>query len=65
VFELIVTVDVVSSSLILLALIMKAIRSFETSVLTGATWRRIPEDGIRHVRKPCRVSVVGTEHKNL
>jgi hypothetical protein len=37
-----------SSSTILVTLIMEAIHSSETSVLTRATQRNIPEDGIPH-----------------
>jgi lantibiotic modifying enzyme len=33
---------------ILVTLIMEAIRSSETSVLTRATWRNLPEDGNLH-----------------
>jgi hypothetical protein len=47
-FQLLVTADVVTMSLILSTLIMEAIRSSETSVLTRATQRHIPEDGILH-----------------
>jgi hypothetical protein len=43
-----VTSNVVPSSLILFALIMKVISSPETSVLTRATLCHIPEDGILH-----------------
>jgi hypothetical protein len=40
----------VPSSLIRFTLIMEAIRSAETSVLTRATWNHIPEGGILHSR---------------
>jgi hypothetical protein len=46
VLQLLVTANVVPSSPILVTLMMKAIRSSETSVLTTPTWRNIPEDGI-------------------
>jgi hypothetical protein len=46
VLRLLVTASVVPSSLILVTLKMEAIRSSETSVLTRAKWRHIPEDGI-------------------
>jgi hypothetical protein len=36
------------SSGILVTLIMEALSSSEMLVLTGATWRNIPEDGILH-----------------
>jgi hypothetical protein len=43
--RLIVTANV-PSSLILVTLMMEAIRSSETSVLTRATWRHIPDDDL-------------------
>jgi hypothetical protein len=43
VLQLLVTVNNVPSSLILFTLMMEAIRSFETLVLTGATQRHVTE----------------------
>jgi hypothetical protein len=48
ILRLLVTAIVVPSSLILVTLMMKALSSSETLVLTRATWRNIPEDGIFH-----------------
>jgi hypothetical protein len=47
-FRLLVTAEVVPSSLILFNLMMEAVRSSETLLLTTATRRHIPEDGILH-----------------
>jgi hypothetical protein len=44
----VVTANVVPSSPILFTLMMEAIRSTETSILTRATRLHIPEDGILH-----------------
>jgi hypothetical protein len=48
---LLVTANVVSRSLTLSTLKTEAIRSFEASVLTGATQRHIPEEGILHCHR--------------
>jgi hypothetical protein len=50
-----VTANVVHTSLILVTLMTEAIRSFETSILTRATRRLIPEAGVLHNHR----------HKNL
>jgi hypothetical protein len=50
-----VTANVVPKSLTLVTLMMEAIRSSETSILTRATLRNIPENGIPHSH--CRESL--------
>jgi hypothetical protein len=42
------TANIISSSPIFITLIMETILSFETSILTRATWQNIQEDGIPH-----------------
>jgi hypothetical protein len=46
--RLLVTANIVPSSLILITLMMEGLRSFETSALAAATLHQIPEDGILH-----------------
>jgi hypothetical protein len=52
VLRLLVTANVVPTSPILSTLMMQAIRSSETSVLTRATWNHIPEDCILYSHLP-------------
>jgi hypothetical protein len=56
--RLLVTANVVPSSLILFTLLIEAIRSSETTVITRATLRNIAEEGVLHSQrrgnlKPC------------
>jgi hypothetical protein len=50
VFLLLVPANIVPSSLMLFTLMMEAVRPTKTSVVTRATYRHIPEDGILHSR---------------
>jgi hypothetical protein len=45
---LLITVNIVHSSLILVTLMVEVMRSSKTLILARATWHHIPEDGIIH-----------------
>jgi hypothetical protein len=55
--RLLVTSNVVASSPILVALMMDALRSSETSAVTRATGRNIPEEDILHFAESLTSSV--------
>jgi hypothetical protein len=61
--RLLVTANVVPSSPIIVSLMMEALRSSDTSVLTRTTRRNIQEDGIfhSHCRKnlKCYIKLIG------
>jgi hypothetical protein len=63
VHRLIVTPRVVPSSPILITLMMEALSSSETSVLTKATRRNIPEDIILHDLRQFKKNVTWTRSK--
>jgi hypothetical protein len=58
VLQLLVPANIVPSSLIIFAPIIVAIRSSETSVLTGATRRHITKDDILHFYQPFKLLTV-------